>query len=73
MNELKDLIEQYKNSDFRPEDWREKIAEITGFSESAVEKVFYGSRFNKKIAIEIIRFYSEERKKLLAEIEEARK
>jgi hypothetical protein len=72
MKEIKDMILSFKNSDFRPDDWKEKIAEITGFSESQVEKVFYGNRFNKKIALEIIRFFTEEKKKLQLEIEEAK-
>ena len=72
MKEIKMIVNQLKTSDFRPDDWREKIAENTGFSTSQVEKVFYGIRFNKKIALEIIRFFGAEQKQLKKEIEEAR-
>jgi len=73
MKEIKELIKHLRDADFRPENWREKISEKTGFSVSQVEKVFYGIRFNKEIALEIIRFFNEEKKLLQREIEEAKK
>lgn len=73
MKELKKLVEQCKNGDFRPDEWISKISEKTGFGESYVEKVFYGKRFNKKIALEIVRFFNEEEEKFNNEIKNLKK
>lgn len=73
MKELKELVKQCKNNDFRPDNWKETIAKTTGFSESAVEKVFYCKRFNRKIALEIVRFFNEEQKKLNEQIKSLKK
>ena len=68
INEIKSL----KKGKFRPDDWRKKIADFTGFGESYVEKVFYGSRYNKKVAFQIISFFNSEKIKLRSELKLAK-
>ncbi len=68
MTEVINEVKTLKKQKFRPEDWKKKIADFTGFGESYVEKVFYGQRYNQKVAFEIISFFNAEKMKLLTEL-----
>ena len=65
-------LSNLKKKRYRPEGWKRIVAELTGFGESYVGKVFNGIRFNKKIALAIISVFCNEKRKLHLEIKLAK-
>ena len=65
-------LSNLKKSKFRPKGWKKIVAELTGFGESYVGKVFNGIRFNKKIALGIISVFCDEKRKLHLEVKLAK-
>ena len=65
-------LSNLKKKSYRPDGWKRIVAELTGYGESYVGKVFNGIRFNKKIALAIISVFCNEKRKLHLEIKLAK-